>query len=191
VVPTDQKSDSHRYNRGAEQSRFAVVALSIAISRVSIIGANKTFRYDKNPATGSVRTNGRRNLPTFSGLSILPRQGDSGKSLSAEVRQATAVWTHTNLHSSCQTSCRAIGERFGPMVPPADRHYIPYARCVWGTPIGYLAPELMRRADRPSAALLRQTTWATPLVPHDYPTYLARGVRRLSALTLQRERPSR
>jgi hypothetical protein len=192
VIPIDQKSDSHRHHRGVEQPRCGVPHLPFMYSHVSKKEARKKYRLDKNPAYGRLRTIGCRNFPTTMGLPKVPRHGDDrGDSLSAEVRQATAVWTHTHSRSSCCTSCRVIGERFVPMTPPADRHHTPLFRCVWGAPIGCSTTGLPHCASRPSAALSRRTILVTVCTTQNYPTYLACGVCRLSAPLLHRVRPTR
>jgi hypothetical protein len=108
---------------------------------LSITDTTKSYRLDWNPATGSFRTGTFRNLPSAPGFAHLPRPGDgSGNSLSAEVRQASARWTHTCFRSSCRTPCRAAGERFVPAVTPVDRHHEPPTTCVRGARIGRSGP---------------------------------------------------
>lgn len=191
MVPSDQKSDSHGPHRNAEHLRGADVALSSIMGRVSISGASKKFRLDKNPATGSVRTVLCRNLPTTLGLAGVPQNGDrSGKSTRTEVRQAQAFWTHTQIRSSCHSSYHILGERIVPMDSPDDCHTAPNP-CCWGVRGCCSTFELSRSGARPGHAIAQSNDFSCTPVIRYFPTYLARGVCRLSALLLHRERPSR
>lgn len=133
MVRTVQIADTSWNRQEAEGPCCAIRHLHFQNEPLSINGTGTIPASVRTPSSGVVRANRFRNLPLALGFTCLPRHGDNGgKSLSTEVRNAPALWTHTCLRSSRLPFCRTASEQRVLATSLVDRRHNLTETCVRG-----------------------------------------------------------